>query len=829
MPLQNKRGRRRRADSIDDDKDSSKLTGWDAIQKNIFSHDSDMIDDFADDIDTLLVFAGLFSAVVTAFVIVSFTMLQPDNTQLTVQLLSVLTIRSGGVFASDSFLNSTAAGLPSTTTFQAPASAITISALWFTSLVLSLASALYGILAKQWCREYIKWRYALADARENVLVRQMRYEAWERYSSGDLTVAIILTVFIGLALAIVLAATVVPVLSRRCPYRSPTGWAIVKLWEFVRRARRKPSSWRSREVNAPRILFSSYPDEDLSSVPRGIFAGPAKDWKALFDGNEVGILLRALTWVYQGPVSAPLTGDVLKCIPSLHSANPSLYGTHIEARDLGLRLYSTLRGLGIIKPEGRQSTHYNLYEDYISRMCNIERRRESYLESYVFRPMTAMMHPRPGEQVYLVIPRHPFVKHPSKNEEDDSIQVHDWIARHALMQEFESYVTLLAREPWRDWSLPAAQMALLLCLFRSHTGLSALVETLIHLSHYREELSKVLSTAYRLLGPIKDAYRSGVICMVTEVLCLTGESVKVDIESYSIQVSGHGYNPDNENGLVSFAQQVFEQNMEYLRENERHLFVIAADAVLRHIVDLQYLRNFGDFPFDKEGGIFVLMARAMFISLQKRYPNCGAYINLPWLPSLVMVVNGIPDIAMRAGSIMSEIPQRPVLQLLSLLQQSLHEQLITGAEANDQFNMIYEYFGKPELHPIRSYDEIGSNAPGHSSPHQGQPPPDSPEGEAIRCADEFGQSLTEPESSPSIASDSQAEELNPSPVDNPAPSGHAEIPTVSPSEQSLPTQGAGSSQGTPLTIVRAASIAIHLSQTASSSLNGREQRTGAER
>ncbi|KAJ3518919.1 hypothetical protein NM688_g9374 [Phlebia brevispora] len=165
-------------------------TGWAAIQKDMFSHDCDVIEDFGDDVDTLLVFAGLFSAVVTAFVIVSYTMLQPDTTQQSIQLLSVLAIRSGGFPGSDSFLNSTAATLPSSTAFQAPTSAITINALWFASLVLSLASALYGILAKQWCREYIKWKYVLADARENVLIRQARYEAWDQWKVSAFIAAI---------------------------------------------------------------------------------------------------------------------------------------------------------------------------------------------------------------------------------------------------------------------------------------------------------------------------------------------------------------------------------------------------------------------------------------------------------------------------------------------------------------------------------------------------------------------------------------------------------------------------------------------------------------
>ncbi|EKM58671.1 uncharacterized protein PHACADRAFT_90096, partial [Phanerochaete carnosa HHB-10118-sp] len=66
--------------------------------------------------------------------------------------------------------------------FSPSASARWINVLLFTSLVLSLAAALFGILAKQWIREYMLWNSPLATPRENVLVRQMRFEDWESWN-----------------------------------------------------------------------------------------------------------------------------------------------------------------------------------------------------------------------------------------------------------------------------------------------------------------------------------------------------------------------------------------------------------------------------------------------------------------------------------------------------------------------------------------------------------------------------------------------------------------------------------------------------------------------
>ena len=39
----------------------SEATGWDAIQESMLNHDGDKLGDFADDIDTLLVFVRDFS------------------------------------------------------------------------------------------------------------------------------------------------------------------------------------------------------------------------------------------------------------------------------------------------------------------------------------------------------------------------------------------------------------------------------------------------------------------------------------------------------------------------------------------------------------------------------------------------------------------------------------------------------------------------------------------------------------------------------------------------------------------------------------------------
>lgn len=155
--------------------------------------------------------------------------------------------------------SSTAPPLPSLD-FVADSTTRWINALWFLSLVFSLASALFGILVKQWIREYMQWNAALASPRDNVLVRQIRFEAWNTWNvpatiasipallelalvffvSGlvillwtlDPVVSIVITTSAAVFLAIASTLTILPAFFKRCPYKSPTAWACAVAWDF---------------------------------------------------------------------------------------------------------------------------------------------------------------------------------------------------------------------------------------------------------------------------------------------------------------------------------------------------------------------------------------------------------------------------------------------------------------------------------------------------------------------------------------------------------------------------------------------------------------------
>ncbi|EED85678.1 predicted protein [Postia placenta Mad-698-R] len=103
------------------------------------------VDLYNSQMDMLLLFATLFSTVVTAFVIVSYGSLQADTSETSLQVLQdiLATLQSNGSVQN----NQTAtASVP----FKPTPSAIRINSCWFVALVLSLCTAFLVILAKQW-------------------------------------------------------------------------------------------------------------------------------------------------------------------------------------------------------------------------------------------------------------------------------------------------------------------------------------------------------------------------------------------------------------------------------------------------------------------------------------------------------------------------------------------------------------------------------------------------------------------------------------------------------------------------------------------------------
>ncbi|KAI0766483.1 hypothetical protein BC629DRAFT_1246002, partial [Irpex lacteus] len=174
---------------------------WAAVEKALTDFDRQEIGAYKEDIDSLLTFTGLYSAVLTAFVIVSYPQLQEDTAGAILQVLSLIanqtvtyTVIEGQI------VNSTvvAGAVTPPSPFQPSTAAIRTNVLWFISLVISLATASFAILVKQWLRAYMA--FASASPQGQLRIRHFRrggLKAWKVFG-----IASMLPLFLQISLAL---------------------------------------------------------------------------------------------------------------------------------------------------------------------------------------------------------------------------------------------------------------------------------------------------------------------------------------------------------------------------------------------------------------------------------------------------------------------------------------------------------------------------------------------------------------------------------------------------------------------------------------------------
>jgi len=237
--------------------------------------------------------AGLFSAVVTAFIIESYKGLKQDSGDVAnIVLLRILAQLEGSTNGTTTTQNLT---IP---TFTPSPSAIRINILWFLSLIFSLATVLIGIIALQWLREHLRPQTDL-EPQIAFSLHHLDVESLDRWylpqifaalplllqvglvlflagildflRSLNHTVAVPITIAVGFSLFFLFWTTVLPTMQASslllprlpwattprspCPYRSPQSWAFYQLlrplvatlvYNFNRTNIDKPTSWGRR-------------------------------------------------------------------------------------------------------------------------------------------------------------------------------------------------------------------------------------------------------------------------------------------------------------------------------------------------------------------------------------------------------------------------------------------------------------------------------------------------------------------------------------------------------------------------------------------------------
>ncbi|KAF9560785.1 hypothetical protein CPC08DRAFT_461028 [Agrocybe pediades] len=235
---------------------------WQKCRKLAEKYDTEMCDAWKEEVDKLLIFAGLFSATVTAFVAESYKWLSEDPGDSSLQLIAFIANSSSSLPDIPQYL------LPQP--FKVSPADVRINTVWFLSLTLALTAVLIGTLCLQWLREY--QRDPALPHKDAVALRQMRYEGllywrvpeilsllpillqlslilfffglldllWTRHNF----VAACVTVSVGIVMLFLAITTTLPALQHafttdkflrvhQCPYKSPQSWLFYRAGHII--------------------------------------------------------------------------------------------------------------------------------------------------------------------------------------------------------------------------------------------------------------------------------------------------------------------------------------------------------------------------------------------------------------------------------------------------------------------------------------------------------------------------------------------------------------------------------------------------------------------
>ncbi|KAI0046980.1 hypothetical protein FA95DRAFT_1476637, partial [Auriscalpium vulgare] len=123
---------------------------WSRYLQKAEYYDKELAETWQGDADGVLIFTGLFSATVAAFILESYKGLKQDPSDTTNAILAQISAQLAAAANGTSALPTS-----SPTPFSPPASSVRVNALWLLSLCLSLTCALLATFAQQWARAYL--------------------------------------------------------------------------------------------------------------------------------------------------------------------------------------------------------------------------------------------------------------------------------------------------------------------------------------------------------------------------------------------------------------------------------------------------------------------------------------------------------------------------------------------------------------------------------------------------------------------------------------------------------------------------------------------------
>ncbi|KAI9437911.1 hypothetical protein BJY52DRAFT_567169 [Lactarius psammicola] len=267
------------------DFDDNANSMWSLHMKEAKSHDEARIQSLKEDMDGVLIFAGLFSASLTSFIIDKIHDLRVDPTQQlvyyqqqNVALLAQISNQVSSIAPQVSIPFTPPLPFPN---FTPKSSDVRVNAFWFMSLVFSLSAALLATLVQQWARDYMHVFQRYSNPLKSARLRQYLYEGVEGWymplvaesvpglvhvslflfflGLGDSLLALNTTIAITTIVPITVCgllyvfSTFTPILNPQSPYQTPFSRVIWYLMQKVH-----PRSYSDRASGGGRKTVSSH-------------------------------------------------------------------------------------------------------------------------------------------------------------------------------------------------------------------------------------------------------------------------------------------------------------------------------------------------------------------------------------------------------------------------------------------------------------------------------------------------------------------------------------------------------------------------------------------
>ncbi|KAJ7236526.1 hypothetical protein C8J57DRAFT_1194351, partial [Mycena rebaudengoi] len=364
------------ASERDPSHDAAAAKLWSVYVAEAEKYDRALVESWKSDMEGMLIFAGLFSASLTAFIIESYKTLTPDSGNTTVRLLTQISEQLAAA------TNGSSVVLPLSTPFTPPVTSLVCNAFWFFALGLSLTCALVATLLEQWARDFLHRADMRSAPATRARVFSYLYYGLKRFNMHavveivplllhtsllffftglvaflipiHVAVTIIAAALLALLTALYTVLTILPLVSLDCPYRTPLSGV---LWNIV-------SSFTVRDSKST----SGEPSQASQTMVESMLRAATE-----FSDGRAARDKQALVWTMKSLASDEELEPFIDAIPDVLWGSYSrhhVYDNHIDclirAPDTLLmdRLYSFFDNSrrGILDPEQKIRLHKMIYK-----------------------------------------------------------------------------------------------------------------------------------------------------------------------------------------------------------------------------------------------------------------------------------------------------------------------------------------------------------------------------------------------------------------------------------------------------------------------------------